>query len=145
MMIMFTGIGVLFTLIGVGVIIGGLVQRNSIKNSREVNATIVENIETKRRRQGDKHDFGSQTVHGTVTYYTPVYEYYDGGEVKRYKSTVSSTSHKPVGTEETLYIDRDGKVRSKAGSSFMFLFGGVFALVGVVFAVVSLILQGGMR
>lgn len=74
------------------------------------------------------------------TYLYPVYEYYDGGEFKRYESNVYSTPQKPLGTEVTLYISEDGKVREKQGTSVMILCGSIFAVVGVIFAVVALVI-----
>lgn len=130
MKIIFTAFGVLFVLIGIGALIGGLVNNNSIKNSREVSGKIVDFI--KRRGRGQRGH-----MH---TYLYPVYEYYDGGEFKRYESNVYSTPQKPLGTEVTLYISEDGKVREKQGTSVMILCGSIFAVVGVIFAVVALVI-----
>lgn len=74
------------------------------------------------------------------TYCYPVYEYYDGGEIKRHESNVSVMPPKPLGTEATLYISDDGKVRDKQSASIMILVGSIFAFVGVIFTVVALAL-----
>lgn len=124
---MFTAFGILFVLIGTGVLIGGLRNNNSIKNSREVSGKIVDFI--KRRGRGQ---------HGHMhTYCYPVYEYYDDGEFKKYESNVSVMPPKPLGTEVTLYISEDGKVRDKQGALIMILVGVIFAAVGAVFAVIA--------
>ncbi|MBD5138420.1 MAG: hypothetical protein HDT24_03785, partial [Ruminococcus sp.] len=52
MKITFAAFGVLFVLIGIGVITGGLANNNSIKNSREVSGTIVDFIKRRGRGQG---------------------------------------------------------------------------------------------
>lgn len=126
----FTAFGVLFALIGIGVITGGLANNNAIKNSRELSGTIVDFTERRGRGQGGH----------MRTYYYPVYEYYDGGEFKRHESNVSSTPRKPLGTEVTLYISEDGKVREKQSTSVMILVGSIFAVVGIIFTVVALVL-----
>lgn len=125
--IMFTAFGVLFPLIGIGVLIGGLANNNAIKNSREVSGKIVDFI--KRRGRG-------QNGH-MRTYLYPVYEYYDDGEFKRHESNVSVMPPKPLGTEVMLYISEDGKIREKQGTSLMVLVGVIFAFVGAIFAVVA--------
>lgn len=126
--IAFTAFGVLFVLIGIGVLIGGLANNNAIKNSREVSGTIVDFIKrTGRSQHGHMH-----------TYIYPVYEYYDDGETKRHESNVSVMPPKPLGTETTLYISEDGKVREKQSASIMFLVGGIFAAIGIIFTVVTL-------
>lgn len=125
--IIFTAFGVLFLLIGIGVLIGGLTNNNSIKNSREVSGKIVDFI--KRKVQGQ---------HGHMhTYCYPVYEYYDSGEFKKYESNVSVMPPKPLGTEVTLYISENGKVRDKQGALIMILVGVIFAVVGAIFAVIA--------
>ncbi|MDE5992182.1 MAG: hypothetical protein K2G87_03940 [Oscillospiraceae bacterium] len=128
--IAFTAFGVLFVLIGIGVLIGGLANNNAMKNSREVSGTIVDFI--KRRGRGQ---------HGRMhTYIYPVYEYYDDGETKRHESNVSVMPPKPLGTETTLYISEDGKVREKQSASIMILVGSIFAVIGAIFAVLSLVM-----
>lgn len=124
----FTAFGILFVLIGIGVLIGGLANNNSIKNSREVSGKIVDFVEKKYR---------SHQSHTWRTAYYPVYEYYDDGEFKRYESNMSSTPQKPLGTEVTLYISEDGKVRDKQSASVMILVGVIFALAGGIFAVIA--------
>lgn len=129
--IAFTAFGVLFVLVGIGVLIGGLANNNSIKNSREVTAKIVDFIERKYR---------SQQSHKWRTVYYPVYEYYDSGETKRHESNVSVMPPKPLGTEVTLYISEDGKVREKQSALVMILVGSIFAVIGAIFAVLSLVM-----
>ena len=125
--------GVIFTLIGLGVIIGGFVHKNSINNSREVSGKIVDFIERKVRNSKGR----------TRTYKFPVYEYYDDGEYKRYESNLYTAPPKPLGTDVTLYISEDGKVREEQGTLFMFLFGGIFALAGIILAVYALVVFNG--
>lgn len=124
----FTAFGALFVLIGIGVLIDGLANNNSIKNSREVSGKIVDFIKRRGRGQGGH----------MRTYYYPVYEYYDDGEFKRHESNISAMPPKPLGTEVTLYISEDGKVRDKQSASVMILVGVIFAAVGIIFTVVAL-------
>lgn len=128
MKIIFTAFGVLFVLIGIGVLIGGFANNNSIKNSREVSGTIVDFI---------KRNYKSHKSHTWRTANYPVYEYYDDGETKRHESNIYVTPQKPLGTEVTLYISEDGKVRENQGTSIMILVGVIFAFVGVIFAVIA--------
>lgn len=128
--IIFTAFEVLFVLIGIGLIIGGLAHNNSVKNSREVSGKIVDFTEKKVLK----------TYGGIRTYHMPVYEYYDGVEFKRYESNIYVTPPKPLGTEVTLYISEDGKVREAQRTFVLLLVGGIFAVVGVIFAVVSFVM-----
>lgn len=127
MKIVFTAFGLLFTLIGIGVIIGSFVYKNALKKSREVSGTIVDFIKRRGQAQGGH-------MH---TYCYPVYEYYDNGEFKRHESNVSVMPPKPLGTEVTLYISDDGKIREEQSTSFLILFGSIFAFVGIIFTIVA--------
>ena len=97
------------------------------KNGRKVTAEIVDVITSRRkvrRRRG-----GSSMR----TFYTPVYEYYDGGEVKTYQSKVSMTMQITVGKEETLYISENGEIIEKAICYLYLAVGVLFAAVGAFF------------
>lgn len=123
MTLIFIVMGALFTLIGIGAAIGGFVSANALGKNREGTATVVDVVSRKERRKR-----GPCRV-----VYSPVYEYYDGGEYKKYKSRLSSTYEVKVGTEAALYISDGGEVREKGASAFMFIFGAVFAFVGIIF------------
>jgi len=122
MTMIFIVMGAFFTIIGIGAAIGGFVSAKALGKSREVTATVVDVVSRKERRKR-----GPCRV-----VYSPVYEYYDGGEYKKYKSSMSSTFEVKLGTETTLYISEDGRVREKGASAFMFVFGAVFAFVGII-------------
>ncbi len=74
---------------------------------------------------------------GHDTLYTPVYEYEDGGEVKRYTSDVSRSRRAEIGSETTLYISKDGKIYQKSGAAVTLFVGTIFAVVGGVFTFIT--------
>lgn len=117
--------GLLFFIIGAAMTVTFLKLANAAKNGRKVTATVVDVI--KSRRRGSKGRMR--------TFYTPVYEYYDGGEVKTYQSRVGTTAQKPVGTEETMYISADGEIIEKDSCYMNLVMGLVFSVVGVCFLI----------
>lgn len=129
MKMIFVGMGSLFAVIGFILLAVGAAGSKAMKKSRGVNAKIVDFV-VKTYRRSNRHL--------TKTYCYPIYEYYDGGEVKQYTSSVSELPKKPIGTEVTLYISEDGKIREKSVSKVMYLVGGIFAAIGVFFAVIGL-------
>lgn len=134
MKIMFVAIGSLFAFIG-GFLLGiGAVGGRTMKKSRSVNAKIVDFKEEKWVKFDGTAFDPYEIVH------LPVYEYYDGGEIKRYTSQVYNSRKKPIGTEVTLYISEDGKVRDGLDSKIMYLVGGGLAAMGALFAVIGLFL-----
>lgn len=134
MKIMFVAIGSLFAFIG-GFLLGiGAVGGRAMKKSRRVNAKIVDFKEEKWVKFDGTAFDPYEIVH------LPVYEYYDGGEIKRYTSQVYNSRKKPIGTEVTLYISEDGKVRDGLDSKIMYLVGGGLAAMGALFAVIGLFL-----
>lgn len=128
----FVSMGLLLAVIGIILLIVGAAGSRAMKKSRRVSAKIVDFV---------VKTYGRSNKHLMETYCYPIYEYYDDGEVRRYTSSVSELPKKPIGTEVTLYIAEDGKVREKLDSIVMYLVGGVFAAIGVLFAVVGLILM----
>lgn len=132
MKMIFVGMGSLFAVIGLILLAVAAVGSIAMKKSRRVTAKIVDFV---------VKTYGRSNKHLMETYCYPIYEYYDDGEVRRYTSSVSELPKKPIGTEVTLYIAEDGKVREKLDSIVMYLVGGVFAAIGVFFAVVGLILM----
>lgn len=134
MKIMFVAIGSLFAFIG-GFLLGiGAVGGRAMKKSRRVYAKIVDFKEEKWVKFDGTAFDPYEIVH------LPVYEYYDGGEIKRYTSQVYNSRQKPIGTEVTLYISEDGKVRDGLDSKIMYLVGGGLAAMGALFAVIGLFL-----
>ncbi|MDE7288922.1 MAG: hypothetical protein K2N71_05380 [Oscillospiraceae bacterium] len=129
LMIEFAIFGAIFIIIGIALVIDYIRHNAEIKNSREINATIVDFVEKKRSTQGDG------TFH---MIYAPVYEYYDG-EVKRFTSPVSSTGQVQLGTEVTLYISESGKVSERRSVVITLIMGIIFAAVGAVFVVLALV------
>lgn len=67
-----------------------------------------------------------------------VYEYYDDGEVKRYTNPVASAVQPQLGTEVTIYISEDGKVREKEYAEFMFTSGFILTFGGIVCIIAAL-------
>ena len=128
-MIGFAVFGAIFIIIGIAIVIDYIRHNAEIKNSREVNAVIVDFVEKKRITQDDG------TFH---MIYAPVYEYYDG-EVKRFTSPVSSAGHEALGTEVTLYISERGKVNERRSVVITFIMGIIFLLMGVVFVLLAFV------
>lgn len=122
--LVFSALGLLLLGIGGNLIIDFVRLNVRMSSSRQVNATVVEVI---RVREHNGHD----------TLYTPVYEYEDGGEVKRYTSDVSRSRRVEIGSETTLYISKDGKIYQKSGAAVMLFVGIIFAVVGGVFTFIT--------
>lgn len=122
--LVFSVLGLLLLGIGGNLIIDFVRLSVRMSSSRQVNATVVEVI---RVREHNGHD----------TLYTPVYEYEDGGEVKRYTSDVSRSRRAEIGSETTLYISKDGKIYQKSGAAVTLFVGTIFAVVGGVFTFIT--------
>lgn len=122
--LVFSVLGLLLLGIGGNLIIDFVRLNVRMSSSRQVNATVVEVI---RVREHNGHD----------TLYTPVYEYEDGGEVKRYTSDVSRSRRAEIGSETTLYISKDGKIYQKSGAAVTLFVGIIFAVVGGVFTFIT--------
>lgn len=122
--LVFSALGLLLLGIGGNLIIDFVRLNVRMSSSRQVNATVVEVI---RVREHNGHD----------TLYTPVYEYEDGGEVKRYTSDVSRSRRAEIGSETTLYISKDGKIYQKSGAAVTLFVGIIFAVVGGVFTFIT--------
>lgn len=122
--LVFSVLGLLLLGIGGNLIIDFARLNVRMSSSRQVNATVVEVI---RVREHNGHD----------TLYTPVYEYEDGGEVKRYTSDVSRSRRAEIGSETTLYISKDGKIYQKSGAAVTLFVGIIFAVVGGVFTFIT--------
>ncbi|MEZ3453098.1 MAG: DUF3592 domain-containing protein [Oscillospiraceae bacterium] len=122
--LVFSVLGLLLLGIGGNLIIDFARLSVRMSSSRQVNATVVEVI---RVREHNGHD----------TLYTPVYEYEDGGEVKRYTSDVSRSRRAEIGSETTLYISKDGKIYQKSGAAVTLFVGIIFAVVGGVFTFIT--------
>ncbi len=120
----FSVLGLLLLCVGGNLIIDFARLNLRMSSSRQVNATVVEVI---RVREHNGHD----------TLYTPVYEYEDGGEVKRYTSDVSRSRRAEIGSETTLYISKDGKIYQKSGAAVTLFVGIIFAVVGGVFTFIT--------
>lgn len=124
---LFMAFGLVFLAIGAVGIIIFLYMNTRIDNSRQVSATVVDVI-----KKVDWDADGYSTM-----MYTPVYEYSDGGEVRRYTSNVSTSKRAEIGSEATLYISEDGKVYQRTGAVIVLLVGIIFAVVGGVFAFIT--------
>ena len=96
-------------------------------NSRRVSARVVEVIETRSKPRKDEERI----------LYTPVYEYYDDGEVSTYKSLVSTSMPVKTGGEVTLYISENGIIYEKRGTLTTLFMGIIFAAIGFFFAVIN--------
>lgn len=129
---LFMAFGLVFLAIGAVGIIISLYMNARIDNSRQVSATVVEVIE-ETERDTDFNPRNHRRRSHTSVMYTSVYEYSDGGEVRRYTSNVSTSKRAEIGSETTLYISEDGKVYQRTGAVIVLLVGIIFAVVGGVF------------
>lgn len=125
---LFMAFGLVFLAIGAVAVIISLSMNARMDSSRQVSATVVEVIKKVDRSASVNDDYGHLSV-----LYTPVYEYSDGGEVKRYTSNVSTSKKAEIGSQATLYISEDGKVYRRTGAVIAFWVGIFFAVVGGVF------------
>ncbi len=119
--------GILFLFIGlimITVSVGVNVRMNS---SRRVSARVVEVIETRTKTRKDYESI----------LYTPVYEYYDGGEVRTYKSLISTSMPVETGSEATLYISKNGIIYERTGTPATLFMGIIFAALGFFFAFIN--------
>ncbi|MEZ3453097.1 MAG: DUF3592 domain-containing protein [Oscillospiraceae bacterium] len=119
--------GILFLIIGAVMIIVSVWINVRMFSSRHVSATVSEVIET---RTQTRKDYES-------VFYMPVYEYSDGGEVKTYTSSVSSSMPAEIGSETTLYILENGIIYEKRGTLATFFMGIVFTAIGIFFAFIN--------
>lgn len=125
--VFFSAFGILFLIIGAVMIIVSIWINARIVSSRPVSATISEVIET---RTQTRKDYES-------VFYTPVYEYSDGGEIKTYTSSVSSSMPEEIGSEATLYISDNGIIHEKRGTLAIFSMGIIFTALGVFLAFIN--------
>lgn len=125
--LIFSVLGLLLLGVGGNLIIDFARLNVRMGSSRQVSAAVVDVIE-KMERGADGY---------STMMYTPVYEYSDGGEVRRYTSNVSTSKRAEIGSEATLYISEDGKVYERSGAAIVFLVGIIFAVVGGVFTFIT--------
>ena len=133
---LFMAFGLIFLAVGAVCIIISLYMNVRMENSRQVSATVVEVIE-ETERDTDFNPRNHRRRSHTSVMYTSVYEYSDGGEVRRYTSNVSTSKRAEIGSEATLYISEDGKVYERSGAAIVFLVGIIFAVVGGVFTFIT--------
>lgn len=127
---MFGIVGILFSVIGIVMIINFVRQIAAMRNCYEIDARIVD-YEEKRithRRNGHR---------STTVTYAPVYEYIDFGETKRYTSKVGTSIVPTLGNEVTLYLSTGGKVYEKGSAVATLVLGIVCLVLGVLFVVVG--------
>ena len=114
--------GILFLFIGIIMIIFSVGVNVRMVSCRRVNARVADVIETHSKPRKNME----------VIYYTPVYEYYCDGDVRTYKSTVSTTSMTAeTGSEATLYISENGIVYERTGTLTTLSMGIIFAVWGI--------------
>lgn len=129
---LFMAFGLTFLAIGAVAVIISLSMNARMNNSCQVSATVVEVIKEVDRSASVHDDYGYLSV-----LYTPVYEYIDGGEVRRYTSNVSTSKRAEIGSQATLYISEDGKIYQKSGAAVTLFVGIIFAVVGGVFTFIT--------
>lgn len=124
MKVIFLTLGISFLLFGVIMITVSSGVNLRMDGCRQVRATVAEVVKAPRR--------------GRHRRYSYVYEYTDGGEVRRYKSNATTTVRLKIGSEKTLYISEDGRIYEHTGAAMTFLVGIVFAVMGGTFMLFTL-------
>lgn len=112
--------GILFLFIGVIMITVSVGRIVRIISCRRVDAIVAEVIEIRSKPRKDYE----------IIMYTPIYEYCDGGEIKTYKSLVSTSMPVEAGSETMLYISEKGIIYEKTGTAATFVVGIIFAAFG---------------
>ncbi|MCM1522910.1 MAG: hypothetical protein NC120_00475 [Ruminococcus sp.] len=125
---------VLFLAIGIGLLIGSAVTVSRMNISRRVNATVTDVVRVRSKGHSQRKFL-----------YAPVYEYYDNGELKIYKSSVSSSKAAEIGSEATLYIYGDGKIYERCGTAITLFVGVIFTAAGGVFAFTAVKMRIGFK
>ena len=126
-----TAFGILFLIIGVIMITVSVGANVRMINSRRVSARVVEVIETHSKPRKDYESI----------LYTPVYEDYDGGEVRTYESLVSTSMPVETGGEVTLYISENGIIYEKTSTLITLFMGILFAVTGGMFTFVTVVIM----
>lgn len=120
--------GILFIILGIALFLYSLLVGERIKRSRAVEAKIVDMdvVIRHKHHQREKH-------------YAPIYEYYEDGECKRYKSILYSLARPEIGKETVLYISEDGTVSEgsfllglRIGGILLLFFGIFFTKLGLL-------------
>lgn len=127
MSIIVMGFGILFSIVGVVLLISSVFEKIEIRNSSEISARIVDH-EVRRVRHGNKRP---------ETFYAPVYEYSFWGEVRRHTSNVGTGTPPVLGEEVTLYLSKSGQIYEKRSAVASLIGGIVFMTFGVIFIVMA--------
>ena len=123
-------LGAVLLVTGVILLVISLWMNERMDNSRQVSARVTEVIETNewhRKRRGKHY----------TKMYTSVYEYYDGGGLKTYTSSVSTSNRAEIGSEAILYISEDGKIYERSGALVTLIVGIGFSAVGGLFTFIT--------
>lgn len=127
-----TFLGVVFLVLGAILLLVSLWKIVRMENSRRVIAMVVEVIETRSNYREEE---------STDVLYTPVYEYYDNGELKTYKSLVSTSMLVEVGDKATLYISENGIIYERTSTMITLFMGILFAVTGGMFTFVTVVIM----
>lgn len=133
-------LGILLLGVGGNLIIDFARLNVRISNSRQVSATVVEVVQSSKRHR----DMNHKNRRRTTIMYTPVYEYTEGGEVRRYISNVSTSKRAEIGSVTTLYISEDGKIYQKSGAAVTLFVGTILAVIGGSFTLFAAKLKRGI-
>ena len=127
MSIIVMGFGILFSIVGVVLLISSVLEKIEIRNSSAIVARIVDH-EERRVRHGNKRP---------ETFYAPVYEYSFFGEVRRLTSNVGTGTPRVLGEEVTLYLSKIGQIYEKRSAVASLIGGIVFMMFGTIFIVLA--------
>lgn len=120
--------------IGIGLLIDSAVTVSRMNSSRQVNATVTKVVRVRSKGHSRRKFL-----------YAPVYEYYDNGEIKTYKSSASSSKAAEIGSKTTLYIYGDGKIYERSGMAITLFVGVIFTAAGGVFAFTAVKTRSGFN
>lgn len=121
-------VGILFSVIGIALIVVFVRQVIAMRNGYELDARIVDYEEKRVTRYHNGHS-------STYITYAPVYEYTDVGNVRRYTSEVGISVIPTIGEETTVFISKSGEVYEKRGAVGVLIIGIVCTVLGVVVTV----------
>lgn len=127
MSIIVMGFGILFSIVGVVLLISSVLETIEIRNSSEIGARIVDYEERRVRHGNKRHE----------TFYAPVYEYSFLGEVRRHTSNVGTGTPPVLGEEVTLYLSKSGQIYEKQSAVTSLIGGIVFMTFGVICIVMA--------
>lgn len=121
----FVVLGIIFSVIGLVMIVFSVRQTASMRGGYKLDARIVDYEEKILTRYRNGHKSTSKT-------YAPVYEYVDAGETKRHTSAVFISVMPKLGKETTVFISGRGEVVDRGAAVIILIVGIIFVVLGML-------------